>query len=134
MIVGFVVGCGGGDDAPDAANEADMTAAASASQLVLTYQPVRKAEMIKDNVFKAGDFTGNDVLVKDARTKIDIAVLLPETDTTVPDRICYRGKPADVKKILEAMIANTDGNGDHILKEGSKVDPDASGKTWSASP
>ena len=121
-----VAGCGG-EEGGDASSEADVKAGAT-SQLVLHYEPARKAEMIKNKVFKADEFTGNDVVVKDAKTAIDIATLLPESDTTAPDRICYKGQIPAVTKILETMVGNTDGNGDHFLKGKPKVDADGSGK------
>lgn len=126
ILAGLVVGCAGGGDRDD--NAADSEVVAGASQLVLHYEPARKAEMIENKVFKPQDFTGNDVIVKDARTSIDIATLLPESDTTAPDTICYRGKFDDVKKILDTTLGNTDGNGDHFLKKGSRIDADAAGK------
>jgi hypothetical protein len=124
IVAGVLMGCAG--DGADAASEADVTA--GSSQLVLHYEPARKADVIKDRTFKAEDFVGNDVIVKDARTRIDIAVILPESDTSAPDRICYKGQVPAVSKILETMLGNTDGNGDHFLKPGSKVDADAAGK------
>ncbi|MFO0676230.1 MAG: hypothetical protein U0169_06830 [Polyangiaceae bacterium] len=90
----------------------------SGAAIVLTYAGARKADVISGRYFKPSDFTGNDVVVADEGNSVDIATILPESDTSAPDTLCYRGPAADAKKILERMLLNTDGNGDHFLDEG----------------
>jgi len=92
-----------------------------AASVVLKYDAARKRELIDGRHFKAPDFTGNDIVVSDASTDIDIDRLLPHSDETAPNAMCYRGTVSDAKKILTAMLLNTDGNGDHWLDAGYRL-------------
>ena len=107
-----LVACAGGSDTTEDESEADVTRAKP--QVVLQYDAARKAELIEQKYFTAADFTGNAVVASDAKTTIDIDRLLPDNDAA-PNSICYKGAFASVKKIINAMMLNTDGNGDHFL-------------------
>jgi hypothetical protein len=41
--------------------------------------------------------------------------LMPESEDTVPDHMCWTGSISGAKDVLRQAIANTDGNGDHWL-------------------
>lgn len=126
LLGSFAVACGGSSQDP--LEDADAEITRTQAQLVLSYDQARKTELIDGHFFAASDFTGTAIVVKTARTKIDIAYLLPESDTTAPNELCYKGGVTGVKKILNAMLANTDGNGDHWLGEDTSIESGSGGK------
>jgi hypothetical protein len=119
LFVGAMTLVACADDTKTDRGEDDIRA--GGAQVVLQYTPARKAEVISGLYFEAGDFTGNAVIAKDGRTEIDIMYLMPDNDAA-PDTLCYKGAVSGVKKILSAMLVNTDGNGDHYLDDGYKIE------------
>lgn len=88
----------------------------------LRFTAARKASAIALRFYRAAEFTGNAVVVGSAETSIDIENILPDADNDqAPDSLCYTGEPTAAKKILWAMLGNTDGNGDHWLDEGATI-------------
>ncbi len=88
----------------------------------LRFDAARKASAIALGYYKAGDFTGNAVIVGSSETSIDIENVLPDADSDdAPDSVCYTGDATAAKKILWTMLGNTDGNGDHWLDEGATI-------------
>jgi hypothetical protein len=101
-----------GPDAPsgDATVELRFTAAGKTAAIDVGY-------------YEANAFTGNNIVVNSTTTSIDLDNLIPEDDSeSVPDKgTCFTGDSTKAKKILFAMLANTDGNGDHWLDEGATI-------------
>jgi len=89
-----------------------------------------KSAAVQAGYYESSAFTGNKIVVGSAENGIDIEYLSTENDneSAPDDKTCYSGDTAKAKKIIWAMLGNTDGNGDHWLDEGATVTGSA-GKT-----
>lgn len=107
--------------------EPDAPSAAAAIELRFT--AAGKAAAIEAGYYESNAFSGNKIVQSSPETSIDIEYLVPDDSESAPDdKLCYSGDTAKAKKILWAMLGNTDGNGDHYLDEGATVTGSA-GKT-----
>ena len=113
----LIGGCATAAPENDLAASSEAAASAGAGRLVLAYGD-RKAEVIASGYFEASDFTGTKIIVASTQTSIDIATIIEDSDGA-PNTICWEGDLANVKRILDRMLANTDGNGDHYLDSSS---------------
>ena len=84
------------------------------SRIVLRYSNSDKADLIEEGIFESSQFDGNEISVS-AESAIDVNLLID--DETAPQSRCFVGTGAQGKKILEAMIELTDGNGEHYLEK-----------------
>lgn len=107
--------------------EPDAPSAAAAIEL--RFSSAGKAAAIQAGYYESNAFTGNKIAVSSPETSIDIEYLVPDDSESAPDdKLCYSGDTAKAKKVIWAMLGNTDGNGDHWLDEGATVTGSA-GKT-----
>lgn len=108
---------------------AEPDAPSAAAAVELRFTAAGKAAAVEAGYYEASAFSGNKITVASAETSIDIEYLASEDSESVPDdALCYTGDTVKAKKIVWAMLGNTDGNGDHWLDEGATVTGSA-GKT-----
>jgi hypothetical protein len=101
----------------------------AAAAIELRFTSEGKDAAIDVGYYESSDFTGNKIVVSSIETSIDIDNLVPDDSESAPDdKLCYTGDATQAKKILWAMLGNTDGNGDHWLDDGATVTGSA-GKT-----
>jgi hypothetical protein len=102
---------------PEAPDAPSATAAVE-----LRFSSERKREVVEAGYYDAVAFRGDTIIVSTTTTSIDLDNLVPEEDSqSAPDTVCYTGDVTKAKKILWAMLGNTDGNGDHWLDEGATI-------------
>jgi len=95
----------------------------------LRFSAAGKQDGIDSGYYEASAFTGNAIIVASTTSSIDLDQLVPDDgSSSAPDQVCYTGDVATAKKILFAMLDNTNGNGDHWLDDGAKI-TGSSGKT-----
>lgn len=88
----------------------------------LRFSAAGKRDAISSGYYEASAFTGNAIVVAAATTDIDLDNLVPDDGSeSAPDTVCYTGDATKAKKLLWAMLGNTDGNGDHWLDEGATI-------------
>lgn len=94
-----------------------------AASVELRFSSEGKTAAIDVGYYEAVAFTGNNIIVNSTTTSIDLDNLLPDDGSeSAPDKgVCYTGDATKAKKILWAMLSNTDGNGDHWLDEGATI-------------
>ncbi len=89
-------------------------ASQSEARILLRYTDQDKADILEEGVLESTQFDGNEVSVT-AASPIDINLLVD--DETAPKNRCFEGSVNDAKKILQAMVELTDGNGEHYLEK-----------------
>jgi hypothetical protein len=101
-----------------------------AASVELRFTAAGKQAAIDVGYYEASAFTGNSIIVDSTTTSIDLDNLVPDDGSeSAPDSgVCYKGDATKAKKILWAMLGNTDGNGDHWLDEGATIESRAGGK------
>lgn len=88
----------------------------------LRFSAAGKADAVRAGYYEASAFSGNKIVVSATTTNIDLDNLVPDDGSeSAPDSVCYTGDATKAKKILFAMLGNTDGNGDHYLDEGATI-------------
>lgn len=88
----------------------------------LRFSAAGKRDAVASGYYEASAFTGNAIVVASSTTDIDLDNLVPDDGSeSAPDTVCYSGDATKAKKILWAMLGNTDGNGDHWLDEGAAI-------------
>lgn len=90
---------------------------AYSTSLVLSFTSEAKKALIEDGQFKASAFEGLKMHLT-AGTNVDTTLF--NDDENAPKAACFDGKISEAMKIVERVIANTDGNGDYWV-EGAKV-------------
>ncbi|MBS2011724.1 MAG: hypothetical protein JST00_02325 [Deltaproteobacteria bacterium] len=100
---------------------------AAPASVELRFSANGKRDAIASGYYEASAFTGNAIVIGSSTTDIDLDNLVPDGSESAPDGVCYTGDATRAKKILWAMLGNTDGNGDHWLDEGATIAARAGG-------
>lgn len=97
-------------------------APSAAATVELRFSSAGKTAAVAAGYYETSAFTGNAIVLASTTTNIDLDNLVPEDGSdSAPGSVCYTGDVTKAKKILWAMLGNTDGNGDHYLDEGAKI-------------
>jgi hypothetical protein len=97
-------------------------APSGAATVELRFSSAGKTAAVAAGYYETSAFTGNAIVLASPTTNIDLDQLVPDDDSdSAPASVCYTGDVTKAKKILWAMLGNTDGNGDHYLDDGAKI-------------